>query len=59
MRLYTEAEINAVVNVMRIAEVQTLGEYLRKFKAEAKVQGLRLTGHALYFLLDNLASCHL
>jgi len=36
MRTYTEAEINAVVNVMRNAEVQTQGDYMRKFEADLK-----------------------
>jgi perosamine synthetase len=36
MRTYTEAEINAVVNVMRNAEAQTQGEYLRRFEADFK-----------------------
>lgn len=36
MRTYTEAEIEAVVNVMRNAEVQTQGEYMRKFEADFK-----------------------
>ena len=36
MRTYTEAEINAVVNVMRNAEVQTQGNYMRQFEADFK-----------------------
>lgn len=36
MRAYTEAEIEAVVNVMRNAEVQTQGDYQRKFEADFK-----------------------
>jgi perosamine synthetase len=36
MRTYTEAEIDAVVNVMRNAEVQTQGDYLRQFEADFK-----------------------
>jgi perosamine synthetase len=36
MRSYTEAEIDAVVNVMRNAEVQTQGEYMRQFEADFK-----------------------
>lgn len=36
MRAYTEAEIEAVVNVMRNAEVQTQGDYMRKFEADFK-----------------------
>lgn len=36
MRTYTEAEIESVVNVMRNAEVQTQGEYMRKFEADFK-----------------------
>ena len=36
MRVYTEAEIEAVVNVMRNAEVQTQGDYQRKFEADFK-----------------------
>lgn len=36
MRTYTEAEIEAVVNVMRNAEVQTQGDYMRKFEADFK-----------------------
>jgi dTDP-4-amino-4,6-dideoxygalactose transaminase len=36
MRKYTEAEIESVVNVMRNAEVQTQGEYMRQFEADFK-----------------------
>lgn len=36
MRTYTEAEIEAVVNVMRNAEIQTQGPYLRQFEADFK-----------------------
>lgn len=36
MRAYTEAEIEAVVNVMRNAEVQTQGDYMGKFEADFK-----------------------
>lgn len=36
MRTYTEAEIEAVVNVMRNAEVQTQGDHMRKFEADFK-----------------------
>ncbi|PWB50458.1 MAG: hypothetical protein C3F13_16025 [Anaerolineales bacterium] len=49
MRLYTDAEINAVVNVMRTAEVQTQGEYLRKFEADFKAY----TGARHAFAVDN------
>ena len=36
MRTYTEAEISAVVHVMRNAEAQTQGEYLRQFESDFK-----------------------
>jgi perosamine synthetase len=36
MRPYTEEEIDAVVNVMRNAEAQTQGVYLRQFEADFK-----------------------
>lgn len=36
MRSYTEAEIEAVVNVMRNSEVQTQGDCMRKFEADFK-----------------------
>ncbi len=36
MRIYTEAEIEAVVNVMRNAEIQTQGPYMRQFEADFK-----------------------
>jgi dTDP-4-amino-4,6-dideoxygalactose transaminase len=36
MKPHTEEEINAVVDVMRNAEAQTQGEYLRKFEADFK-----------------------
>lgn len=36
MRTYTEAEIEAVVNVMRNAEIQTQGPYMRQFEADFK-----------------------
>jgi dTDP-4-amino-4,6-dideoxygalactose transaminase len=49
MRTYTEAEIEAVVNVMRNAEVQTQGDYMRKFEADFKVY----TGANHAFAVDN------
>jgi dTDP-4-amino-4,6-dideoxygalactose transaminase len=49
MRAYTEAEISAVVNVMRNAEAQTQGEYLRTFEAEFKAY----TGANHAFAVDN------
>jgi dTDP-4-amino-4,6-dideoxygalactose transaminase len=49
MRTYTEAEINAVVNVMRNAEAQTQGEYLRTFEADFKAY----TGANHAFAVDN------
>jgi len=49
MRTYTEAEIEAVVNVMRNAEVQTQGEYMRKFEADFKAY----TGANHAFAVDN------
>jgi perosamine synthetase len=49
MRTYTEAEINAVVNVMRNAEVQTQGEYLRTFEADFKAY----TSARHAFAMDN------
>lgn len=36
MRAYSEAEIDAVVNVMRNAEIQTQGPYMRQFEADFK-----------------------
>ncbi len=36
MRTYTEAEIDTVVNVMRNAEIQTQGPYMRQFEADFK-----------------------
>jgi dTDP-4-amino-4,6-dideoxygalactose transaminase len=49
MRPYTEEEINAVVEVMRNAETQTQGEYLRKFEADLKAY----TGVNHAFAVDN------
>jgi dTDP-4-amino-4,6-dideoxygalactose transaminase len=49
MRAYTEAEINAIVNVMRNAEVQTQGDYLRQFEADFKAY----TGAKHAFAVDN------
>jgi perosamine synthetase len=49
MRTYTEAEINAVANVMRNAEVQTQGDYMRKFEADFKAY----TGANHAFAVDN------
>jgi dTDP-4-amino-4,6-dideoxygalactose transaminase len=49
MRPYTEEEINAVVEVMRNAETQTQGEYLRKFEADLKAY----TGVNHSFAVDN------
>lgn len=49
MRTYTEAEINAVVNVMRNAEVQTQGNYMRQFEADFKAY----TGANHAFAVDN------
>jgi perosamine synthetase len=49
MRTYTEAEINAVVNAMRNAEVQTQGELLRTFEAEFKAY----SGANHAFAVDN------
>jgi perosamine synthetase len=49
MRAYSETEIEAVIRVMRNAEVQTQGEYLRRFETEFKAySGAR---HA--FAVDN------
>jgi perosamine synthetase len=49
MRTYTEAEIDAVVNVMRNAEVQTQGDYMRQFEADFKAY----IGANHAFALDN------
>jgi len=49
MRTYTEEEINAVVNVMRNAEVQTQGTNLRQFEADFK----EYTGANFAFGVDN------
>jgi perosamine synthetase len=49
MRPYSEEEINAVVEVMRNAESQTQGEYLRKFEADFKAY----TGASHAFAVDN------
>ncbi len=49
MRTYSEAEIEAVVNVMRNAEAQTQGEYLRKFESDFKAY----TGAQHAFAVDN------
>ena len=49
MRSYTEAEIAAVVDVMRNAEVQTQGPMLKKFEADFKAY----SGANHAFALDN------
>ena len=49
MRTYSEAEINAVVNVMRNAEVQTQGNFMRQFEADFKAY----TGANYAFAVDN------
>jgi len=49
MRRYSEEEIEAVVHVMRNAEVQTQGEYLRRFEADFKAY----TGANHAFAVDN------
>jgi len=49
MKTYTEEEINAVVNVMRNAEVQTQGPYLRQFEADFKAY----SGANYAFAVDN------
>lgn len=49
MRSYTENEIDAVVNVMRNAEAQTQGAYLRQFEADFKAY----TGANHAFAVDN------
>ena len=49
MRAYSEAEIQAVVQVMRNAEVQTQGENLRRFEAEFKAY----SGANYAFAVDN------
>ena len=49
MRTYTEEEINSVVNVMRNAEVQTQGPYLRQFEADFK----EYSGANFAFGVDN------
>ncbi len=49
MKTYTEEEIAAVVNVMRNAEVQTQGPYLRQFEADFKAY----TGANHAFAVDN------
>ena len=49
MRTYSEAEIEAVVQVMRNAEVQTQGEYLRRFEADFKTY----SGANHAFAVDN------
>jgi perosamine synthetase len=49
MRAYSETEIEAVVQVMRNAEVQTQGEYLRRFEAEFKAY----SGAQHAFAVDN------
>jgi dTDP-4-amino-4,6-dideoxygalactose transaminase len=48
-RPYTEREIEAVVNVMRNAEVQTQGNYMRKFEQDFA----RFTGANHAFAVDN------
>lgn len=52
MRTYTEEEINAVVNVMRNAEVQTQGTYMRQFEADFKAY----SGANYAFAVDNATS---
>ena len=52
MRTYTEAEINAVVNVMRNAEGQTQGTFLRQFEADFKAY----SGANHAFAVDNCTS---
>lgn len=49
MRRYSDEEIEAVVHVMRNAEVQTQGEYLRRFEADFKAY----TGANHAFAVDN------
>ena len=49
MKPYTEEEINAVVDVMRNAEAQTQGEYLREFETDFK----EYTGANHAFAVDN------
>ena len=49
MRAYTEAEIAAVVGVMRNAEVQTQGAFMRQFEADFKAY----SGANHAFALDN------
>ncbi len=49
MRPYKEAEIDAVVDVMRNAEAQTQGEYLRQFQADFE----QYTGAQHAFAVDN------
>lgn len=49
MQGYTEAEINAVVEVMREAEAQTQGAYMRQFEADFK----EYTGVNHAFAVDN------
>jgi len=49
MKPYAEEEIQAVVDVMRNAEAQTQGEYMRRFEAEFK----HYTGANHTFAVDN------
>lgn len=49
MRKYNEAEIDAVVNVMRNAEVQTQGVYMKQFEADFK----EYIGSNYAFAVDN------
>lgn len=49
MRNYSQSEIDAVVNVMRNAEAQTQGVYLRQFEADFKAY----TGANYAFAVDN------
>ena len=49
MKTYSESEINAVVEVMRNAESQTQGAYLRQFEADFKAY----TGANHAFAVDN------
>jgi dTDP-4-amino-4,6-dideoxygalactose transaminase len=52
MRSYTESEIEAVVNVMRNAEVQTQGNYMKQFEADFKAY----SGANYAFAVDNATS---
>lgn len=52
MRTYTESEIEAVVNVMRNAEIQTQGNFMRAFEADFKAY----SGANYAFAVDNATS---